>query len=361
MMHTKKNQHPHLIQKRVLTPLFFLLPLLLLLTEFTIAQHGGFAGSYNRLGFGARGMSMGNALTAVTHEGIYAHYNPALAAFIMETQLDISSASMSFDRRLNSINVAFQLPPQAGINIGLQHGGISNFDGRSVSGNPTERFSINEMNLFIAFGLRTSDRLSLGFTAKLLYADYFKNVSTQTGFGIDIGAYLKATESFHFGFSIRDLLSAYNWETSELYGTQGRSTENKFPIRVTLGVAYHSHETGLLISADVESQQQRSQSPIIIQTIGQTGGPSIRIERQNTRTSLNMLRFGSAYKIHERITLRGGWQFNDLKNINETHIPSLGFSLHLPHTRFSPSIDYSFLREPEGISNIHVFGLRLNL
>jgi len=361
MMQRTKNQHSRRMQKRILSPIILLLPFLLLWTEFSMAQHGGFAGAYNRMGFGARGMGMGNALTAVTQQGIYAHYNPALAAFVTDTQFDLSTAAMSFDRSLNSINAAFQLPPQAGINIGLQHGGVSNFDGRSVSGNPTETFSINEMNLFIAFGLRTSDRFSLGFTAKLLYADYFRDVSSQTGFGIDIGAFFKATESLHFGFSIRDLLSAYNWETSELYGTQGRTTENKFPVRITFGAVYHFLETGLLISADAEIQQQRSQSPVIIQTVGQTGGPSIRIERQDTRTSQNMLRIGSAYEIHERITLRGGWQFNDLDNITETHLPSLGFSLHLPYTRFSPSIDYTFLREPEGISYMHVFGLRFTL
>jgi len=350
-----------LMQKRVLTPVLLFLSLLLLTVEYSSAQQGGFAGSYNRMGFGARGMGMGNAVTAVTHHGIYAHYNPALAAFVTDTQFDLSTAAMSFDRSLNSLNAAVELPPQAGINIGLQHGGVSNFDGRSVSGNPTETFSINEMNLFIAFGIRTSERFSLGFTAKLLYADFFRDVNSQTGFGIDIGAFFKATESLSLGVSIRDLLSAYNWETSELYGTQGRTTENKFPVRITVGAAYEFHEIGLLISADAEIQQQKSLSPVIVQTVNQTGGPSLRIERKETRTTQQMVRVGSAYELHERITVRGGWQINDINNLAETHLPSLGFSLHLPYTRFSPSVDYTFLREPEGVSYMHVFGLRFTL
>lgn len=325
------------------------------------AQTGGFAGAYNRMGFGARGMGMGNAMTAVTQKGIYAHYNPALAAWITETQFDASVAAMSFDRALNSLNVAFELPPSAGINIGILHAGVSDFDGRSTSGNPTETFSINELNMFLAFGVRTSDRFSLGFTAKLLYADYFRDINSQFGFGIDLGALYQLNEHLSFAVSILDLLSAYNWDTSDLYGTQGSANRNKFPVRIVTGAAYNFRETGLLISADLEFRSEYAEVNELRQRTGQGGAPVLSVNRERINTGSTLLRAGAAYDLHERVTVRGGWQINDLDNVGETHIPSAGFSLHLPISTFHTSIDYTFMREPEGISNMHVFGLRITL
>ncbi len=325
------------------------------------AQSGGFAGAYNRMGFSARGMGMGNAMTAVTQQGIYAHYNPALSAWITETQFDASVAAMSFDRSLNSLNVAFELPPSAGINIGILHAGVSDFDGRSTSGNPTETFSINELNMFLAFGVRTSDRFSLGFTAKLLYADYFRDVSSQFGFGIDLGALYQLNENLTFAVSILDLLSAYNWDTSGLYGTQGSANRNKFPVRFVTGAAYNFTETGLIVSADVEFRSEYAEVNELSQRTGQGGSPVLSVTRESINTGSTLFRLGASYELHERVTLRGGWQINDLDNVGETHIPSAGFSLHLPIGTLNSSIDYTFMREPEGISNMHVFGLRITL
>ena len=38
----------------------------------------GLAGAPMRMGFGARGMAMGNAMTAVTSGDVQSYYNPAL-------------------------------------------------------------------------------------------------------------------------------------------------------------------------------------------------------------------------------------------------------------------------------------------
>ena len=45
-----------------------------------VAQNGGFAGASTRLGYSARGLAMGNAMSAVTSEGAFSYYNPAQAA-----------------------------------------------------------------------------------------------------------------------------------------------------------------------------------------------------------------------------------------------------------------------------------------
>jgi hypothetical protein len=95
--------------------------------------------------------------------------------------------------------------------------------------------------------------------------------------------------------------------------------------------------------------------------ISVNGIPTTRDITQSTTSKSKLWRIGASYHIHKRFTLRAGWQVNDLKQSGETNIPSLGFSVHLPFDHFSPSIDYAFLREPDGVANMHVFSLRLIL
>lgn len=327
----------------------------------TAAQSGGFAGAYNRMGFGARGMGMGNAYTAVFQEGTYAHYNPALAALTNQTQFDVSVASMSFDRTLNSVNAVFQLPPTAGINIGINQAKVSDFDGRTVSGSPTDTFSTNEMSLFMAFGLRPSNKLSVGFAAKFFYADFFRDVDNQFGFGIDLGLLYRVDHQHSIGFAVMDILSAYTWDASDLYGAQSSPKRTNFPTRFKLGSAYNFIETRLLVSVEFEVRLEQAEIPVIEESQSSTGAPIMRTNRESINTNTILGRIGAVYFLHERLTLRGGWQINDFDYMGDSHIPSVGFSVHLPFDLLSPSIDYTYMREPEGISSMHVFSLRLSL
>ena len=340
-----------------------LFPFLILIITVPVAfsQSGGFAGVYNRMGFGPVGMGMGNAMNTVPDFGIYAHYNPALAAFIDNTQIDLSVAALQFDRSLNAANVAFQLPPSAGINIGILQSGVSNFDGRSLSGLPTDRFSIMELNAFVAFGLNVSEKFKMGIASKLLYADFFETMGSSTGFGIDLGAIYQANERLNVGISIQDMLSAYNWDSSDVFGSSTGTQTDHFPTRVRLGSSYRLIDYGLLFSAEYEWSIQRAEARVTTDGLGgQSGTPTIST-LETIRTASNAFRVGTSYQVHERITLRGGWEINDLEFISETSKPSAGFSLYLPLYNFDTYIDYAFIREPEGIAYMHVFALRLNL
>ena len=325
-----------------------------------LAQSGGFAGAYTRMGFGPRGMGMGNAMTAVYQQGVYAHYNPALAARAENTEVNFSASSMSFDRRLNMASVAFALPPTAGLNIGVLHAGVRDFDGRTSSGVPTDRFSTNELSGFIAFGINPSDRLSLGVTAKLLYADFFDGLDNPLGFGLDAGFLYRFNERLSLAGTAQDLFSGYTWNTSQIYGGSLSNSSDSFPTRFKLGLAYAFPDYGLLLSAEYETRAQSAD--IVSREVSTAGGQPQIIERsESTTTGSSQLRVGSAYDIHERITLRAGWQIGDLDFISETQQPFAGFSLLLPLQKIDSYIDYAFTREAEGISYMHVFALRLDI
>lgn len=304
---------------------------------FVAAQPSGYAGSFSRLGFGPRGMAMGNAMTATGQEGIYSYYNPALAAKTERgNQFDLTTALMSFERSLHGLNATFALPPAAGINIGLLNANVAGIDGRTTSGYPTEELDTHEYQLMTAFGIRIASKLSAGVGIKLTLADYHTDLSNARSTGFDLGVLYEVNDTFSLGLAVQDLLASYSWDSSELYGGDSRaSSTEKFPTRFVFGGSYRLQQS-LLVTLDF--------------------GMLIHDEQ-----SYKQLKMGGAWEVHERISLRAGWQIDDLAHIDTSNRPSAGFSLHLPFDKLAPSVDYAFLLEPNQISSIHIFGLRLNL
>lgn len=336
--------------------------LLLMLPGFeVIAQSGGYSGSFTRMGFGPRGMAMGNTLATFSQEGVYAHYNPALAAYVNGNQIDISTALMSFDRSLHAISATFPLPPLAGLNIGILNANVYDIDGRTASGYHTDKLSTHEFQLFAAFGLNLGEKVRMGASIKFHLANYYEEVSNATGAGFDLGLIYEPLPNWNIGFTVQDLIAEYSWNTTDLYGTQGgRNRNNAFPVRFKLSSSYLVEPWNLLFSSDFEIQYQKAEYE-------QTEFFSSSLPPQNRRiidqviTSGSLMRLGAAWKAHERFTLRGGWEIMDVDYLEETHKISAGFSIHLPYDAYRPSIDYAFVREPLGIAGMHVLAIRFML
>lgn len=325
----------------------------------SIAQNGGFAGASTRIGFGPRGLAMGNSLTAVTSQGTYGYYNPALSA-IPKTgpQIDFSVASLEFDRALQTASVAVDLPPKAGISFYLLRAGVSDIDGRTLSGFHTNFFNSNEFQLATAFGIRLSNSVYGGFGVKINVADLADDLSTETNFGIDFGLLAKVTNKVNIAFTVQDLISEYTFNSGSLFNSnQSQNVTNSFPTRVKFAAAYQ--EEKWVFTSEFETRIQRSDI-IEREVIVFDGTPDILENTSTVTTSSTLLRFGGAYDIHERLTLRSGYRFTDLTDPNSRSF-SAGFSIHLPFDKFAPSIDYAFVSEPFQISDIHIFALRLNL
>lgn len=350
---------PNIILKyRRLIKLALVLALALPVTA--AAQNGGFAGAYSRMGFGPRGMAMGNAMTAFPQAGIYSHYNPALAAVPQAgIQVDLTTSVMSFDRRLNGLNASFSMPPNAGMNVSILNGHVGDIDGRTVSGYHTEDLSTDEFQFSSAFGIRFSNRVYGGLGVDLNMARFHSDVNNATSVGIDLGMLVRPTDRLWIGWSVQDLLASYTWKTGSLYNTTGtRQTKNDFPVRFKLGSSYQITPKWA-VTGDFEVQ--RLNADVNTSSANTTGVPRPVTQNSEVSNHLTQLRFGTNYHIHERLTLRAGWQNVDLASPENTSRLSAGFSVHLPFDQFSPSVDYAFVREPNGIANMHVFAIRMHL
>ena len=341
-----------------ITPLI----LLFLITGSTqiLAQNGGFAGAALRLGFGPRAMGMGNVATANTSEGIYPYYNPALAAIESETrQIDLTASSLQFDRVYQTAGIHLQLPPKAGIYVGLIRSGVKDIDQRTLSGYPLGSFDISEYQLNTVFGIRLNQKLNAGVGFKLSYADYKKDLTPSTALGMDFGILYHLSNNLNFAFAVQDIFAAYSWNSGNLYGlAQSRNIVNAFPTRYKWALSYQ--KTDFSVSAEYEIQSLKSEVSSQEVFITESGSQELLFDISTINTNNKMMRLGGAWKAHERFTLRAGYRITDLEQSGSNSI-SGGFSVHLPFDKFAPSIDYAFVREPYGVANMHVFALRLHL
>ncbi|TNE69898.1 PorV/PorQ family protein [bacterium] len=324
------------------------------------AQNGGAAGSFLRLGFGARGMSMANAVSSVPEIGTLSFYNPALNAFIIKRDFDLGTSVLSFDRTLHTVSGSFKLPPSGGISFSVMNAGVSNIDGRSLSGYPTGNFNTNDYLIQTSFGVRSNNRFSFGASIKFLISNYHPDLSNSVAFGVDAGILFKATDETFISLVARDILLTHNWNSNELYGGRDQlETNNYFPMTFVLGASRRFINSKLILSGELLARVQTSE--LYITTIDNDFFPPIsQVERKSVSTTYFSAQFGAMYQVHDRIRVQLGYAQRDVEFGGNDSF-SGGFSLFLPLDKFSPSVDYSLTTEPNVGTLIHTIGFRFNL
>jgi hypothetical protein len=299
-----------------------------LLSSSATAQIGGDPGAFSRLGFGARGMAMGNAMAAVAAGDVVSYYNPALTPSAQYRSASASFGILSLDRSLNYVSFTLPLPPKAGISVGLINAGVRNIDGRDSDGRQTGALRTSENQVFLGFGLRPSERLQLGIGLKLLYYHLYTDI-TSTTIGIDAGALYRAGGGVTLALTLRDINSRYKWDTSTLFGQSGQTTEDKFPLLVTGAVSYMLPDSIGLVA--------------------------VEIERAGSSTFI--ARAGAEVPLVPEFTLRAGIDRMDLGESGNGVRPSFGFAARMPLGSWTPAIHYAIVLEPFAPSPLHMISL----
>jgi len=306
------------------------------------AEYNSMAGSFSRLGFGARGIAMGNSISALTDGNIVTYYNPALAVFQEGNYFQTSYSFLSLDRSLNFLNFTrkFEFGKRkesskkkrstAGISFGIINAGVSNIDERDLQGQKTGTLSTSENQFFLSLSNRFSAKLAVGVGLKFYYYKLYQDI-TSSGFGIDLGVLYKYNDNLNFAVVITDINTKYKWDTSKLYGVNGNSTQNDFPLLMKIAAAYKFNDPK--INATVE------------------------FEHSNTQT--NFLRIGAEYNIIDKLFLRGGLDKISISNFDIPVRPALGFAYSKQFDGLLVGVNYAFAIEPYSAYDQHIIGLEL--
>lgn len=300
------------------------------------------AGAFARLGFGARGPAVGNALAADVSGAASPFYNPALAPFIEQQHLSAAAGLLTFDRELQHLQFAAPLRPRAGVAAGMIHAGVADIDGRDESGYHTRDYRTDAYAFWLGFGVRVSDRVTLGAGLQIFQSSYPPERVVST-LGLDVGATVRITERFSMGLAVDDLLARYEGATQ----LGGGSQADHFPLRIRLGGSYAFE--GVQLLAEYESR--------FLSAVQSTGPPQMSGRR---RLHEGRFRFGAEAHLVDALVVRAGLDRVAVGTV-ESVLPGAGFRIEQAVGQLTTHLAYTFVLEPHAAGAMHLAALHLFL
>ena len=327
--------------------------LLWLLPTTAIAQTAGVPG---RIGFGARGIAIGNALAGDASGFASPFYNPALAPYLTDQSIGVSAALLTQDRQLQFVELRTPLKPMAGISAGLIHAGVNNIDQRDLSGYHTGMLSTNEYTFFAAFGLRVGQKASIGIGLQLFRNDLHRELSPVQTFGLDLGIGIHVIPSVHLGLVVDDLLAKYTWDTA---GSGGRGITDKFPTRLRLGGSWMLLENRLQLLFEYESRFS-VRDVFEPEIIFSSNKPQQVFNRRELNLHESHYRVGAEFALVPALVIRAG--MSRLEEISDGGPrPSAGFMVEQHLGLLVTQVAYTFVLEPYALGTMHLVTLRFFL
>ncbi len=303
-------------------------------------------GSFSRIGFGARGIGMGNAVSSITEGELVSYYNPAITPFQENNSFQAGYSFLTLDRSLNFLSytrkfdfystkdtVTENRKPKttAGLSIGVINSGVRKIDGRDNNGLPTGELSTSENQFFMGLAARISEKISIGLSIKFFYYSLYEEISANS-MGFDVGALYRINDNFNVSLVVADINSKYKWDTAPVYEQNGIVSEDKFPNLRKVGISYRNKEIGILGS----------------------------IEFENSNAETNILRAGIEYNIYDQFFIRGGVDQFNVNNTDWPVKPALGFSFFKAFNTLVVGVDYAFQLEQYSSSDRHIVSVNFN-
>jgi len=341
--------------RRLFTWLFLAGALVLAPVSVVSAQN---AGAFTRIGFGARGIALGNAIAGDVSGMASPWYNPAHAPRTSSQHLAATAGLLSFDRSVQYLQLGAPLQGRAGFAAGLIHASVTDIDGRDNSGFHTGNLSVDEYAGFLAFGLNFSERLAGGLSFQFFRSDLFEGLSAARSVGIDVGFSYRLREHWGLGLVIDDLLARYTWDSSSI-SSSGRSVTDNFPRRIRGGVTHTRMDGRLHLLAEIESRT--TNVDVRVRETRLFGGSVVQTERNDDITLQEWrVRYGAEYVLAPGFTLRTG-----LEQLGEDAFdsvrPSLGFRAVIPVGELNLRAEYVFAWEAQAGGRLNLFTVVLDL
>jgi hypothetical protein len=210
------------------------------------SQTAGSAGAFLRYGLDARSESLGRAVIADSGSAFSVFFNPAAASFATEKQILTGMKILSMDR--NFAYLSYLQPVKgAAVSAGILYTGTDEIEGRDKDGFEFDSYSYNENLFYLNFGLKPKEFLSIGVTAKLIWArfpEFDKENETVSSLTFAYDAGLNFTvpkvQGLILGLSARNIKGKNSWDSSK-YWTDGTASDDYYPASYSTGVSWIPH------------------------------------------------------------------------------------------------------------------------
>ncbi len=209
--------------------------------ENTIAQEGaGTAGTFLRMGAGARAMAMGGAFTGIANDPSATYWNPAGLEQIRNLRFEFMYMNMPFDRQFNFVSGVIPVKNLFTLGVSWRAFRINGIEGRNTnSAEPDYTFGNNQNAICVSIGKSIGSLLSVGGSVKIIKND-IEDISA-TGIGLDAALLLHPVEQVKLGLLVQDIGTDFRWN--------GGYTE-AVPITLKFGISWRVYN-GVILAADV--------------------------------------------------------------------------------------------------------------
>lgn len=298
-------------------------------TTLLANNNGRYAGSFTRMGLGARSLAMGNTGVAAPAQGYSFYYNPALAGMNEKKIFSNSYTGLSQGRHAYFLGFTTKIPPGAGLSLAWLKTGTEDFANYNSIGEQDGLINHSAHAIYGSFSRQFTNKFSIGITIKVLL-EYITNhefTYESTGVGADIGLYYRIDEALSLGLVYKDIGSKLKANTQEIFEFGG-VTVDELPKLLRIGVFYKTPLDWLNVAYDIELSSKE--------------------EFTN--------HFGMEAIYEHMLFIRTG--FMDFKGEEERGVQffaGIGFSFNLYN--YVSQLDYTFIssREAEGVSNLYSF------
>ncbi len=158
-----------------------------------MAQIGNSGMAFLKLGVSGRGVSMGDAMSALVEGAAAAYYNPAgllsSSTGSMGTQLMFMHKEWIQDSRTEFLGGAMPLGERSALGVSVISTTVSDIEVRTRPGPPEATFTARNFSTGLSYAQAFGEDVRLGVTAKFLYEKIF--VDEASGFAADLGAQVK--------------------------------------------------------------------------------------------------------------------------------------------------------------------------
>ena len=290
------------------------------------AEDAGAPGAFLRYGTSARGLAMGNAVTAIADDAASSYWNPAGFARLRTMEFTAMGATLFEDTQYTFF--ALGLPTQNHGSFALNGAYLrsGSFERATLFEDLPETFKQGSSFLGLAYA-RTQGRWTWGVNLKTISQDLAGNQGT--GFGVDLGLYLRPHSSLSLGFSLQNAIAPTVTLDQE---------SERYPRTLRGGMALHLFHNRMLVSSDLvktEEMQAKLRSGLEFWPARQF---ALRSGYDAVRDQLG---FGAAFR-WENWQLDYAYLDHDLGGTQVVSVTfrfgvPYGVKLHRDRTLFSPS------------------------
>jgi hypothetical protein len=170
--------------------IFSLLSISILCSSTLVAQIGSSGMAFLKLGVSGRGVSMGDAMSALAGGAAATYYNPAglvaPSSTSTGTQLMFMHKEWIQDSRTEFLGGALPLGERSTLGVSVISNTVSDIEIRTRPGPPDATFTARDFSAGLSYAQGIGEKIRIGLTAKFLYEKIL--VDEASGYAADIGA-----------------------------------------------------------------------------------------------------------------------------------------------------------------------------